>query len=172
MIISLIGYMGSGKSHISKLLSQKINFKLIDLDQQIILKHQKKISEIFAELGEIFFRKEEKSILEEILKLDDNMVLSLGGGTPVYYNNMELINQKSKSVFLQASVGTLAERLLRQKAKRPLIARLSDEELPEFIAKHLFERNTFYSQANYTINTNNKSPEEIVDEIITTLDIR
>lgn len=172
MIISLIGYMGSGKSHISKLLSQKINFKLIDLDQQIILKHQKKISEIFAELGEIFFRKEEKSILEEILKLDDNIVLSLGGGTPVYYNNMELINQKSKSVFLQASVGTLAERLLRQKAKRPLIARLSDEELPEFIAKHLFERNTFYSQANYTINTNNKSPEEIVDEIITTLDIR
>ncbi|SKB70858.1 shikimate kinase [Soonwooa buanensis] len=172
MIISLIGYMGSGKSHISKLLSQKINFKLIDLDQQIILKHQKKISEIFAERGEIFFRKEEKSILEEILKLDDNIVLSLGGGTPVYYNNMELINQKSKSVFLQASVGTLAERLLRQKAKRPLIARLSDEELPEFIAKHLFERNTFYSQANFTINTNNKSPEEIVDEIIATLDIR
>ncbi len=172
MIISLIGYMGSGKSHISKLLSQKINFKLIDLDQQIILKHQKKISEIFAERGEIFFRKEEKSILEEILKLDDNIVLSLGGGTPVYYNNMELINQKSKSIFLQASVGTLAERLLRQKAKRPLIARLSDEELPEFIAKHLFERNTFYSQANFTINTNNKAPEEIVDEIIATLDIR
>ncbi|WP_313215345.1 shikimate kinase [Soonwooa sp.] len=171
MIISLIGYMGSGKSHISKLLSQKINFKLIDLDQQIILKHQKKISEIFAERGEIFFRKEEKSILEEILKLDDNMVLSLGGGTPIYYNNMELINQKSKSVFLQASVPTLTERLLRQKAKRPLIARLSDEELPEFIAKHLFERNTFYSQANYTINTNNKSPEEIVDEIISTLDL-
>ncbi|WP_312323112.1 shikimate kinase [Soonwooa sp.] len=172
MIISLIGYMGSGKSHISKLLSQKINFKLIDLDQQIILKHQKKISEIFAERGEIFFRKEEKSILEEILKLDDNIVLSLGGGTPVYYNNMELINQKSKSIFLQASVSTLTERLLRQKVKRPLIARLSDEELPEFIAKHLFERNTFYSQANYTINTNNKSPEEIVDEIIATLDIR
>lgn len=172
MIISLIGYMGSGKSHISKLLSQKINFKLIDLDQQIILKHQKKISEIFAERGEIFFRKEEKSILEEILKLDDNIVLSLGGGTPVYYNNMELINQKSKSIFLQASVGTLTERLLRQKAKRPLIARLSDEELPEFIAKHLFERNTFYSQANFTINTNNKTPEEIVDEIIATLDIR
>ncbi len=164
--------MGSGKSHISKLLSQKINFKLIDLDQQIILKHQKKISEIFAERGEIFFRKEEKSILEEILKLDDNIVLSLGGGTPVYYNNMELINQKSKSIFLQASVSTLTERLLRQKVKRPLIARLSDEELPEFIAKHLFERNTFYSQANYTINTNNKSPEEIVDEIIATLDIR
>lgn len=164
--------MGSGKSHISKLLSQKINFKLIDLDQQIILKHQKKISEIFAERGEIFFRKEEKSILEEILKLEDNIVLSLGGGTPVYYNNMEIINQKSKSIFLQASVGTLTERLLRQKAKRPLIARLSDEELPEFIAKHLFERNAFYSQANYTINTNNKSPEEIVDEIIATLDIK
>lgn len=172
MIISLIGYMGSGKSHISKLLSQKINFKLIDLDQQIILKHQKKISEIFAERGEIFFRKEEKLVLEEVLELNENIVLSLGGGTPAYYNNMELINENSKSVFLQASVGTLTERLLRQKAKRPLIARLSDEELPEFIAKHLFERNNFYSQANFTINTNNKSPEEIVEEIISILNIK
>lgn len=172
MIISLIGYMGSGKSHISKLLSQKINFKLIDLDHQIILKHQKKISEIFTEHGEIFFRKEEKSVLEDILKLDNDIVLSLGGGTPVYYNNMDLIKSKSKSVFLQASVSTLTDRLLRQKAKRPLIAHLPDEDLPEFIAKHLFERNAFYNRAEFIINTNNKSPEDIVDEIMLALDLK
>lgn len=162
--------MGSGKSHISKALSQKINFKLIDLDQQIILKHGKKISEIFEQRGEIFFRKEEKAILEEILSLPDNIVLSLGGGTPVYYDNIKLINSLSTSIFLQASVGTLTERLLKQKSKRPLIARLSDEELPEFVAKHLFERNSFYQQAHQIVATDHKTPEILVEEILKAID--
>ena len=84
MIISLLGYMGSGKSHISKNLSKKINFKLIDLDQQISDEHQQTIPEIFEKKGEIYFRKEEKRILEELLNSDENLILSLGGGTPVY----------------------------------------------------------------------------------------
>lgn len=163
--------MGSGKSHISKLLSQKINYELIDLDHEIISKHQMKISEIFESKGEIFFRKEEKLILDGLLSSKKEAILSLGGGTPVYYDNMKSINMHSTSIFLQASVSVLAERLSRQKSKRPLIARLTDEELPEFIAKHLFERNVYYSQAQYIVNTNNRTPEEIVDEIIVTINL-
>ncbi len=171
MLISLIGYMGSGKSHVSKLLSQKINYELIDLDFEIISKHQMKISEIFESKGEIFFRKEEKQILDGLLSSKKEAVLSLGGGTPVYFDNMQRINNGSISIFLQASVPVLAERLSLQKSKRPLIARLTDAELPEFIAKHLFERNAYYSQAHYTINTNNKTPEQIVDEIIAKINL-
>ena len=104
MIISLLGYMGSGKSHISKNLSQKINFKLIDLDQKISEQHGISIPEIFQTRGEIYFRKEEKRILEQLLNSEENLILSLGGGTPVYYNNMNIINEKSKSIFLRASV--------------------------------------------------------------------
>ena len=166
MIISLVGYMGSGKSHISKILSEKLNFKLIDLDKEISRRNKSTISEIFEKKGEIHFRKLERETLEEILASEENVILSLGGGTPVYYNNMEIINNNSKSVFLRASVGTLSERLLKQKEKRPLIAKISDEDLPEFIAKHLFERNEFYNKAQANVITDNKTPEDIVDEII------
>ncbi|WDF48127.1 shikimate kinase [Chryseobacterium sp. KACC 21268] len=171
MIISLLGYMGSGKSHISKNLSQKINFKLIDLDQKISEEHQQTIPEIFEKRGEIYFRKEEKRILEEILTTEENLVLSLGGGTPVYYENMEIINEKSKSFFLRASVNTLTKRVLLQKNTRPLIAKLEDSDVPEFIAKHLFERNLYYSKAHFTIDTDSKNAAEVSEEITKLLEI-
>ena len=165
MIISLIGYMGSGKSHISKVLNQELQFKLIDLDREISLKNNSPINEIFQKKGEIFFRKQERELLELVLKTPENCILSLGGGTPAYYNNMELINAHSESVFLRTSVKTLTERLLRQKGKRPLIASQQDEDLPEFIAKHLFERNQFYAQAKFTVDTDGKEPIQIAREI-------
>lgn len=171
MIISLLGYMGSGKSHVSKNLSKKLNFPLIDLDQKISEEHQLSIPEIFQNKGEIFFRKEEKRILESILNERSNIILSLGGGTPVYYNNMDLINQFSKSIFLRASVKTLTERIMLQKNSRPLIARLEDNDIPEFIAKHLFERNPFYGKSHFTIDTDSKTASEISDEIIRLLKI-
>jgi shikimate kinase len=166
MIISLVGYMGCGKSHISKILSEKINFKLIDLDKEISRRNKLTIPEIFEKKGEIYFRKLERETLEEILATEENLILSLGGGTPVYYNNMEIINNNSKSIFLKASVKTLTERLSKQKEKRPLIANISDENLPEFIAKHLFERNEFYNKALISINTDSREPEDILKEII------
>lgn len=166
MIISLLGYMGSGKSHISKILSDEINFKLIDLDKEVSRRQKLTVSEIFEKKGEIYFRKQERQVLEEILATQENTVLSLGGGTPAYYNNMEIINHNSISVFLMTSVPVLADRLSRQKEKRPLIAKISDEDLPEFIAKHLFERNAFYSKAQFSIRTDQKTPENIIREII------
>lgn len=169
MIISLLGYMGSGKTHIAKLLSEKINFTFIDLDFFISKKNKCTVAEIFDKKGELYFRKQERQALEEILASGDNLVLSLGGGTPAYYNNMEIINHNSISFFLQASVPQLAERLLKQKEKRPLIAKINDLDLPEFIAKHLFERNPFYSKAQFSIQTNGKSAEEVAEEILNTL---
>lgn len=166
MIISLAGYMGSGKSHIATILSEKTGFKLIDLDKEITAKNRASVSQIFASKGELFFRKSEREVLEEVLATEENIILSLGGGTPAYFNNMEVINSNSVSFYLRASVGTLTQRLLKQKAKRPLIAQVPDEEIPEFVAKHLFERNSFYHQCHFTVDTDSKTPEEISDEII------
>lgn len=157
--------MGSGKSHVSKILSEKLNFKLIDLDKEISKRNKMTIPEIFDKKGEIYFRKLERESLEEILASEKNVILSLGGGTPVYYNNMEIINHNSKSVFLRASVATLAERLSKQKEKRPLIANIADKNLAEFIAKHLFERNDFYNKAQISVITDNRTPEDIASEI-------
>lgn len=157
--------MGSGKSHVSKILSEKLNFKLIDLDKEIFKRNKMTIPEIFDKKGEIYFRKLERETLEEILASEKNVILSLGGGTPVYYNNMEIINHNSKSVFLRASVATLAERLSKQKEKRPLIANIADENLAEFIAKHLFERNDFYNKAQISVITDSRTPDDIASEI-------
>lgn len=158
--------MGTGKSHISNILSTKLNFKLFDLDKEISNKLELSIPEIFEKYGEIFFRKAEKKTLEEILNSENNCILSVGGGTPVYYENMKTINEQSVSIYLRTGVSTLTERLKKNKEKRPLIAKISDEDLLEFIAKHLFERNPYYSKAQYIVDTDNKSTEEVAEEII------
>ena len=158
--------MGSGKTLVSKELSVLNNFKIFDLDTEISKQKNRSITEIFKEKGEIFFRKTEKEVLEKILSTEKNIILSLGGGTPCYYNNIDSINEKTISVFLKTNVKTLAQRLSSEKDKRPLIQNISNEDLPEFIAKHLFERNPFYNQAKITINTDNLSAREIAEEIL------
>ena len=170
MIISVIGYMGSGKTHISKVLAKKINFELFDLDKEISRRNKMTIPEIFEKKGEIYFRKQEREVLEEVLAQQKDCILSTGGGTPVYYNNMEIMNYSSKTIYLRCSIGTLVERLQRQKDKRPLLKNISDEDLPEFIAKHLFERNPFYTKAQHIVDTDGKDPEILVEEIIKLLD--
>lgn len=172
MIISLTGYMGSGKSLIAKKLHSKINFPIFDLDVEISKKLQQSIPDIFQSKGEIFFRKKERAVLEEVLTIQENIILSLGGGTPCYYDNIELLNTHSITVFLQAQIPTLVSRILPKKHQRPLVAHIPEKDLPEFIAKHLFERNTFYQQAQIHIATDDKTPEEIAEEIIFRLQIK
>ena len=159
--------MGSGKTLVSKELSILNNLKIFDLDTEISKQNNSSIAEIFKKKGEIFFRKTEKEVLEKILSTEKNIILSLGGGTPCYYNNINRINEKTISIFLKTNVKTLAQRLSSEKDKRPLIQNISNEDLPEFIAKHLFERNPFYNQAKITINTDNLSAREIAEEILT-----
>ena len=159
--------MGSGKTLVSKELSILNNLKIFDLDTEISKQNNSSIAEIFKKKGEIFFRKTEKEVLEKILSTEKNIILSLGGGTPCYYNNIDSINEKTISVFLKTNVKNLAQRLSSEKDKRPLIQNISNEDLPEFIAKHLFERNPFYNQAKITINTDSLSAREIAEEILT-----
>lgn len=169
MKIVLLGYMGCGKSSISRALSKSLNLKRIDLDDYIEAKENKTIADIFKDSGEIYFRKLETSCLLELLENNEDFILSLGGGTPCFGKNMEIINQKSKSVYLSANIPTLVARLLPEKNKRPLIARISDDELPEFIGKHLFERRHFYLQAKIAVSVDQKSVQKITDDIMSEL---
>lgn len=169
MKLVLLGYMGCGKSAISKALSSALNLKRIDLDDYIEAKEEQTIANVFANKGEIYFRKLETACLLELLDSKDEFILSLGGGTPCFGDNMELINQKSTSVYLSANIPTLVGRLLPEKKKRPLIARILDEELPEFIGKHLFERRHFYLQAKLAVSVDHKQVSVIAEEIIKSL---
>lgn len=169
MIIVLIGYMGSGKSSVGKILAEKLNYNLIDLDDFIEAEENATVSEIFKNKGEIYFRKKETEYLNELLQLQENTILSLGGGTPCYSNNMEVIlnTAHATSIYLKGSLPFLSKKLFKKKAKRPLIAHIETETLmKEFIGKHLFERSQFYNKAEIHIVTDNKSKKEIVEDII------
>ena len=163
-VITLLGYMGSGKSTYGKLLAKRLNFDFIDLDDYIVSKTGMEISEIFELKGEIWFRVFETESLEKMINMKD-VVLSLGGGTPIQPGNMDFINENSKSIYLNASVETLYFYLKNQKHKRPIIKDLSDVELNEFISGHLSKRLPFYKKAKLSVITDNKTIDEIVEEL-------
>lgn len=172
MIIVLIGYMGSGKSSIGRKLSKKSGYKLIDLDDYIVDKENASVKEIFETKGEIYFRKKEEEYLQELLKTKEDIILSLGGGTPCFGNNMDYIlsTKNAKSFYLKGSIPKLTDKLFLKKSTRPLIANIqTKEKLAEFIGKHLFERSPFYSQSEYNIITDGKTKKEVALEIISIL---
>ena len=169
MKIVLLGYMASGKTLVAKILAEKLQMQQVDLDAFIEEKEQVSIAKIFKKHGEIYFRKKETLYLKELLLSNTPLVISLGGGTPCYGNNMELILKNTMSIYLKASVFTLFKRLKKEAAKRPLITAIGVDKLQEFIAKHLFERAPVYEKASHTVLVNNKSVLEIVTEIKTLL---
>jgi len=168
MTIFLVGYMGSGKSTIGQRLAQILKYNFIDLDTYIETKEDMSIVSMFQSKGEIYFRKVENIYLQEVVKID-NTVVALGGGTPCYGNNMQLIleSDNSKSIYLKGSIAILVERLNKQKNSRPMISHLRTEEaLREFIGKHLFERSQFYTMSDITITIDIKSVNEIIEELL------
>jgi shikimate kinase len=164
--IILVGYMGSGKTAIGKILSRKLNIKALDLDEIIEKKCNASITDIFKFKGEVYFRNLEHLCFKELMANNEDMILSLGGGTPAYANNHELLNgENTISIYLKSSIEPLFERLRNNKKKRPIIAAMSDAELKEFIAKSLFERSFYYNKAKYKIDIDAKSKEIVADEI-------
>lgn len=164
--IILLGYMGSGKSIIASKLSNTLQKMHLDLDVLIENEQNLSINSIFKTKGELYFRKLEHEVFKRLVESDIEFVLSLGGGTPCYANN-HLLLQKGNvvSIYLKTSVEELYRRLSKDKTNRPLIAEMGEEELKEFIAKHLFDRSFYYHQAKHIISTDGKSLEEVVEEI-------
>ena len=134
------------------------------MDEYIEQNSRTSISEIFDSKGEIFFRKVEAEAVKQLSKNSESLVLALGGGTPCYSNTMQfLVNHPNvKTIFLNLSIKNLSKRLINGKAKRPLIANLNDEDISEFIAKHLFERSFYYNQAEIIVQTDLLNIDEIV----------
>jgi shikimate kinase len=168
--IILLGYMGCGKSTIANKLSGMIQIPYVDLDEYIEKKTNLTINQIFENHGEIYFRKLEHTFFAELLNLPEQIIIGLGGGTPCYANNHELlIGDGVTSIYLKASIDTLFNRLVSNKSKRPLIADKSDDEMKEFIAKHLFDRSFYYNHAMHKVTVDDKSIEETVNDILNLL---
>jgi shikimate kinase len=158
--IFLIGYMGSGKTTAGKKLAAELGYAFTDLDHFIEAQYQQSIPEIFASKGEAEFRAMEHNALKKLLEKTD-AVISCGGGTPCYFNNMELMNNHGLTIYLKMSVNALVNRLLNAKEKRPLIIGKSESELRAFITEQLEKREDFYTLAQFTVKGKDLKVEEL-----------
>ncbi len=141
--------MGSGKTTVGKLLAEKLNFTFLDLDDFIEKKYNKTIAQIFAENGENGFREMENLCLHEVAGFKD-IVISTGGGTPCFFDNIDFINKNGYSVYLKVKPEELAIRLKSGlNGVRPLIAGLNDEELLEYITDNIIKREPFYNKSQF-----------------------
>ena len=161
-MLYLIGFMGVGKTTIGKQIAALNKVIFIDIDSQIEKETSKSIKEIFETDGEIAFRKLETDTIHSINK---KAIIACGGGLPANNNNIEYLKHKGIVIYLKASTETLIKRLEKNKNKRPLISNLTNEERLEFIRKILKEREKTYKQADYTIETDNKTVKEVLREI-------
>jgi shikimate kinase len=160
MRIYLIGYMGCGKSTLGRKLSKHLDLQFVDMDHYIEERNYKTIPQIFEEEGEAEFRKKEKKALEELAEFSD-IVIATGGGAPCFFDNIDLMNNTGKTIYLNISPDILADRLLKSKTERPLIKGKSREELVAFIDDTLKKRNEFYKKAKYQITI----PDIDLDEV-------
>lgn len=163
--IALTGYMGCGKSTIGTCLSALMQTEFTDLDAEIEKRSGMKIADIFKNKGELYFRKKEREILSEILTENKAFILATGGGTPAYYDNMDLLNAHTESFYLRAPVSLLVKNLSAETQKRPLLSHLSEKDLADFIGNHLFERKAFYEKAKHILPLRGQTPEEAAAEI-------
>ena len=163
--IFLIGYMGSGKTTVGKLLAMKLGYSFVDMDAHIEEQQFKSVSKIFAERGEDEFRLLEQKCLHEVAQFDD-VIISTGGGAPCFFGNMEYMNAYGTTFYLRFTADELADRLATQAAKRPLIASKTGDELRQFIAEGLEKREPFYTQANYSVEGNINSVVKQIIELI------
>ena len=150
--VFLIGFSGCGKSTLGAMIAQKTEKKFIDIDNYIVTKHNQSISQIFADKGEQGFRLIEKEALNEILNLK-NIIIATGGGTPCFFDNMELMNKNGITIYLKLSPEKLFERLVTDKKSRPLLTEKDDKELLEYINNELRKREKYYEKAkiNFSI---------------------
>lgn len=149
--IILVGYMGSGKTTIGRQLALALGRSFYDLDWFIETRYRRSVAQLFQERGEQGFRELEHNMLHEAAEFED-IVLSCGGGTPCFYDNMDYIRSVGESVYLKATPEVLAEHLKMRRVERPLLEGKSDEELLDFIRTSLHEREPFYLKAQHVID--------------------
>ncbi len=149
--IILIGYMGAGKTTVGKLLSKELDIPFYDLDWYIESRRRKTVPQIFAEVGEEGFRKIEYNMLHEVAEFED-VVISCGGGTPCFFDNIDYMNQQGQVVYLRCEPEVLQKHLKMGKTERPLLKGKSEEELISFIKDQLQKREPFYNKAQYTLD--------------------
>ncbi len=146
MLYFLIGFMGSGKSYLCKQLSKELSIPCADMDKDIEKSEGMSINKIFAEHGEAYFREKERDYLRN-LNSADTLIISTGGGAPCFFDNMQRMNEKGITIYLNRSKEVVISQLMKGIHKRPLLKGKSQKEVEEFYDFKMSERSPFYEQA-------------------------
>lgn len=154
--------MGCGKSTLGSLLAPTLNLTFIDLDSFLEEKYFRTIPQIFEQEGEAGFRRKEQKVLLEVSTFDD-VIVATGGGTPCFFNNMEVMNSTGFCIFLDVDTASLVNRLIHAKIERPIIMGKSPEELHFFIDEMMLKRRPFYEKARYIIKGDEIKPEQVIE---------
>lgn len=151
--IALTGYMGAGKTTIGRILAKELDIPFYDLDWYIEERFHKTIAQIFADKGEEGFRNTERQMLHEVAEFE-NIVLSCGGGTPCFFDNMDYLNRQATTVYLKATPEVLFQHLKMGKTERPLLKNKTEDEMTRFIKESLVGREPFYNRAQHIFDIN------------------
>lgn len=151
--IIIIGYMGSGKTTVGRALAHNLGLSFYDLDWYIESRMHKTVKQLFDEKGEAGFRLIERNLLHELAEFE-NIVISCGGGTPCFFDNMAYLNAQGDTVYLKATPDVLYGHLKMGKTVRPLLLDKTEDEMQTFISRQLAERETYYNKAKYTLDVN------------------
>lgn len=149
----LVGYMGSGKTTVGNALSKDTGLFFYDLDWYIESRMHKTVAQIFAERGEEGFRQIEHNMLHEVAEFED-VIISCGGGTPCFFDNIDYMNAQGQVVYLKAEPEVLYKHLQMGKTERPLLKGKTPDELIAFIREQLEKREPYYEKAQYTLDVN------------------
>jgi shikimate kinase len=167
--------MGAGKTTVGKALAKELGLPFYDLDWYIESRRRKTIAQLFAEVGEEGFRKIEHNMLHEVAEFED-VIVSCGGGTPCFFDNIDYMNQQGQVVYLKATPEVLMEHLLMSKNDRPLLRGKSPDELRAFIGEQLRLREPFYTKARYTFDVslmdNFEKIKQTVEQLLMLLNVK
>lgn len=167
MKIFLVGYMGCGKSTLGRKIAKVAGLNFVDMDSKIEQREGASVADIFHYEGEEYFRRAERQLMEELAAQDEDMVISTGGGAPVWRDNVEFMNQAGKTFYLRRSARQIASRLSPHgRQKRPKLRGLNDEELVAFMTENIAEREPYYAKAEYCIECEERSDAEIIEIIL------
>lgn len=165
MRVYLVGYMGAGKTTLSRRIAALLGLESIDLDELFESRYKISIPDFFKKYDETLFRRLESQLLKETLQWD-NTVFSTGGGAACFYDNMDWMNRHGITVYLQMDPSSIVHRLSNAKKKRPLVESKTRDELLEFVREHLRQRNIFYSQAQIIVKGESVDAATLAKQIL------
>lgn len=163
--IFLVGYMGVGKTTYGRMLASALGLQFYDLDHYISQRRQRTISQIFSEKGADGFRLIERNLLHEVAEFED-VVVSCGGGTPCFFDNMDYLNAQGTTIYLKAPADFIINHLLKSATERPLLAGKTNEELGEFVRSQLKEREIFYNKSKHIVDVSAATTRQEISECI------